>query len=51
MDTPICINKYCGQVDAVLFSPPYYDLEIYSDGEQSFARDGNFEDLWLFERS
>lgn len=40
------IEKYRDQVDAVLFSPPYYDLEIYSDGEQSFASFPDYQD-WL----
>lgn len=38
--------KYCEQVDAVLFSPPYFDLEIYDSEDQSFT---NFPDYknWL----
>jgi SAM-dependent methyltransferase len=39
-------NKYKEQVDAVLFSPPYYDLEIYPGAEQSFNNYPNYED-WL----
>jgi len=39
-------NKYNEQVDAVLFSPPYYDLEIYPGAEQSFTNYPNYED-WL----
>ena len=39
-------NKYKEQVDAVLFSPPYYDLEIYPGEEQSFTNYPNYED-WL----
>jgi len=40
------VNKYKDQVDAVLFSPPYYDLEIYPGKEQSFTNYPNYED-WL----
>lgn len=39
-------KKYCDQVDAVLFSPPYFDLEIYNSEDQSFANFPNYED-WL----
>jgi len=39
-------NRYQEQVDAVLFSPPYYDLEIYPGQEQSFTNYPNYED-WL----
>jgi len=39
-------EKYKEQVDAVLFSPPYYDLEIYPGEEQSFTNYPNYED-WL----
>jgi hypothetical protein len=39
-------KKYEKQVDAVLFSPPYYDLEIYPGEEQSFTNYPNYED-WL----
>jgi hypothetical protein len=38
--------KYQDQVDAVLFSPPYFDLEIYDSEDQSFANFPNYED-WL----
>lgn len=38
--------KYQDQVDAVLFSPPYFDLEIYDSENQSFANFPNYED-WL----
>ena len=31
------INKYREKVDTVLFSPPYFDLEVYGDGEQSIS--------------
>ena len=39
-------TKYKNQVDAVLFSPPYYDLEIYDSADQSFT---NYPDYasWL----
>jgi SAM-dependent methyltransferase len=39
-------EKYKEQVDAVLFSPPYYDLEIYPGEEQSYTNYPNYED-WL----
>ena len=39
-------EKYAEQVDAVLFSPPYYDLEIYPGEEQSYTNYPNYED-WL----
>ena len=38
--------KYKNQVDGVLFSPPYYDLEIYDSADQSFANFPNYQD-WL----
>jgi hypothetical protein len=40
------IEKYRGKVDAVLFSPPYYDLEIYDSEEQSISSFPAYED-WL----
>ena len=40
------INQYCGQVDAVLFSPPYFDLEIYPGDDQSFMSFPNYNE-WL----
>ena len=40
------VNKYVNQVDAVLFSPPYFDLEIYPSEDQSFSSYPNYED-WL----
>lgn len=40
------IDKYRSSVDAVLFSPPYYDLEIYDSDEQSFTNYPNYDD-WL----
>jgi hypothetical protein len=40
------VTKYRDQVDAVLFSPPYYDLEIYPGAEQSFTNYPDYED-WL----
>jgi hypothetical protein len=39
-------KKYKDQVDAVLFSPPYFDLEIYDSNDQSFTNFPNYED-WL----
>ena len=39
-------NKYADSVDAVLFSPPYFDLEIYPGEEQSFTNYPNYQD-WL----
>lgn len=40
------IDKYREQVDAVLFSPPYYDLEIYPGEEQSINSYPDYND-WL----
>jgi hypothetical protein len=40
------VTKYAGKVDAVLFSPPYYDLEIYPSDDQSFTNYPNYQD-WL----
>jgi len=37
---------YRGQIDAVLFSPPYFDLEIYDSEDQSFTNFPNYQD-WL----
>jgi len=39
-------NKYKNQVDAVLFSPPYFDLEIYDSPDQSFTNYPDY-DTWL----
>lgn len=41
-------TKYANKVDAVLFSPPYFDLEIYDSEDQSFTNFPNYED-WLKE--
>lgn len=40
------VNRYHNTVDAVLFSPPYYDLEIYPGEEQSYTNYPNYQD-WL----
>lgn len=40
------IEKYKDSVDAVLFSPPYFDLEIYPSEDQSFTNYPNY-DTWL----
>lgn len=40
------VSKYSKQVDAVLFSPPYYDLEIYDSEDQSFTNYPDYND-WL----
>lgn len=40
------VKRYAGSVDAVLFSPPYYDLEIYPGEEQSLTNFPNYQD-WL----
>lgn len=40
------VEKYKDQVDAVLFSPPYFDLEIYDSLNQSFSTFPNYND-WL----
>ena len=40
------VAMYQGQVDAVLFSPPYYDLEIYDSEDQSFTNYPDYDD-WL----
>jgi len=42
------VAKYQNQVDAVLFSPPYYDLEIYDSADQSFTNYPDY-DTWLRE--
>lgn len=39
-------EKYKNKVDAVLFSPPYFDLEIYPSADQSFDCYPNYND-WL----
>jgi hypothetical protein len=38
--------KYANQVDAVLFSPPYFDLEIYDSPDQSITNFPDYND-WL----
>jgi len=40
------INKYTNTVDAVLFSPPYFDLELYPSTNQSFDSYPNYQS-WL----
>lgn len=40
------VEKYANKVDAVLFSPPYFDLEIYPGEEQSFNNYPDYQD-WL----
>lgn len=40
------VAMYQNQVDAVLFSPPYYDLEIYDSEDQSFTNYPDYQD-WL----
>lgn len=40
------ISKYKEQVDAVLLSPPYFDLEIYPSEDQSFASFPDYQS-WL----
>lgn len=40
------VTKYKDSVDAVLFSPPYYDLEIYDSEDQSFTNYPDYQD-WL----
>ena len=40
------IEKYQNKVDAVLFSPPYFDLEIYDSEDQSITNFPNYQD-WL----
>ena len=40
------VNKYKNTVDAVLFSPPYFDLEIYPGEEQSINSFSDYNE-WL----
>jgi hypothetical protein len=40
------IEKYDNSVDAVLLSPPYFDLEIYNSEDQSFSSFPDYQD-WL----
>jgi len=40
------VATYQNKVDAVLFSPPYYDLEIYDSEDQSFTNYPDYAD-WL----
>jgi len=40
------IAKYKNQIDAVLLSPPYFDLEIYDSEDQSLTNFPNYND-WL----
>jgi tRNA1(Val) A37 N6-methylase TrmN6 len=39
-------KKYTGYFDTCLWCPPYFDMEIYSEGEQSIKSYPNYED-WL----
>lgn len=41
-------TNYKNQVDAVLFSPPYFDLEIYPSDDQSFTNYPDYK-TWLIE--
>lgn len=40
------VEKYKDKVDAVLFSPPYFDLEIYDSENQSFTNYPDYSE-WL----
>ena len=40
------IEKYKDSVDAVLFSPPYFDLELYPSDDQSFSSFPDYQS-WL----
>ena len=40
------IEKYKDSVDTVLFSPPYFDLELYPSDEQSFSSFPDYQS-WL----
>ncbi len=40
------VAKYNNKIDAVLFSPPYYDLEIYDSDDQSFTNYPDYS-VWL----
>jgi len=40
------IEKYKNMVDAVLFSPPYFDLELYPSADQSFDNYPDYN-VWL----
>lgn len=40
------VSKYKGKVDAVLLSPPYFDLEIYPSDDQSFTSFPDYKS-WL----
>ena len=40
------INKYENKIDAILFSPPYFDLEVYQEGEQSISSFPTYNE-WL----
>lgn len=42
------VNRYQNSVDAVFFSPPYFDLEIYPGDEQSYTNYPNYR-TWLEE--
>ena len=42
------VAMYQNKVDAVLFSPPYYDLEIYDSPNQSFTNYPDYDD-WLLQ--
>ena len=40
------IHEYQNMVDAVLFSPPYYNLEIYESGEQSIKKYPSYDECF-----
>lgn len=40
------INKYINYFDTIIICPPYYDMEIYPEGEQSIISYNTYEE-WL----
>jgi hypothetical protein len=45
-DDPVFLKHYDSYFDTVLLCPPYFDMEIYSEGEQSILSYPDYDD-WL----
>ena len=46
LDDPRFMKKYRGYFDSILVCPPYFDMEIYHEGEQSIEEYPSYEE-WL----
>lgn len=46
LHNPQFMERYMGYFDSVILSPPYFDMEIYQEGQQSIQSYPRYED-WL----